>query len=25
VPLIGLAGRLHAEMGRFEETGIERG
>jgi len=24
LPLIGLAARLHAEMGRFDETGIER-
>ncbi len=24
VPLIGLAARLHAEMGRFDETGVER-
>jgi nicotinate-nucleotide--dimethylbenzimidazole phosphoribosyltransferase len=23
VPLIGLAGRLHAEMGRFEEAGVD--
>jgi nicotinate-nucleotide--dimethylbenzimidazole phosphoribosyltransferase len=24
LPLIGLAARLHAEMGRFDETGVER-
>jgi nicotinate-nucleotide--dimethylbenzimidazole phosphoribosyltransferase len=24
LPLIGLAGRLHGEMGRFEEAGVER-
>lgn len=24
LPLIGLAGRLHAEMGRFDEAGVER-
>jgi nicotinate-nucleotide--dimethylbenzimidazole phosphoribosyltransferase len=24
VPLIALAARLHAEMGRFEESGVER-
>ena len=24
VPLIGLAGRLHAEMGRFADTGVDR-
>jgi nicotinate-nucleotide--dimethylbenzimidazole phosphoribosyltransferase len=24
LPLIGLAARLHGEMGRFDETGVER-
>jgi nicotinate-nucleotide--dimethylbenzimidazole phosphoribosyltransferase len=24
LPLLGLAARLHAEMGRFDETGVER-
>jgi len=24
LPLLGLAARLHADMGRFDETGVER-
>jgi hypothetical protein len=24
LPLINLAARLHAEMGRFDDTGVER-